>query len=160
MGVKYCKGDVRMKKYLVLFLCVLLGTLAACGNHSEDLSFSEQYLDHTTYIIQSPQNNEDTATVIVTVPDLQSIWNELSDSMDMSSATEDELLSAVGKKMEEITKKITVEAPVHNVDGKWELKSEETLQEILVQEADAFFADVVAESDIDMTFVLEYEEVS
>lgn len=159
MGVKYCKGDVSMKKYIVLFLCFLLGTLAACGNHSEDLSFSEQYLDHTTYIIQSPQNNEDTATIIVTVPDLQSIWDELGDSMDVSAATEDELFSAMGKKMERVTKEITVEAPVHKVEGNWELKSEETLQEILIQETDAFFADVLAESDIDMTFVLEYEEV-
>ena len=79
--------------------------------------------------------------------------------MDVSAATEDELFSAMGKKMERVTKEITVEAPVHKVEGNWELKSEETLQEILIQETDAFFADVLAESDIDMTFVLEYEEV-
>ncbi|MBM6869814.1 hypothetical protein [Pseudoflavonifractor phocaeensis] len=151
-----------MKKYLVfaLFFSFILCTLSACGNHSEDISFSEQYLNQMTYIIQNPQNNEDTATVIVTVPDLQSIWDELGDAMDLSTATEDELFSEMGKRMERVTKEITVEAPVHKVEGNWELKSEEALQEILVQEADAFFANVLAESDIDMTFVLEYEEVA
>lgn len=145
--------EKKIKVWLVSILGVcLLGAivfLVICllrGEQSGDRVIEEyQQSVHYEVMEETYDPSNQTAEVEVVMPDLQTIYEQVSLEMDLSSSSNEEFLQMIERQMTKYTKVARIQAEVLQTDGKYVLRTNKELKQLEYAQLDEWFLSVLAQ---------------